>query len=151
MEPMTVRELMEEDYNQDPLQRNDEMQETSKEIREAVETLRQQIFKFKKQLFLDVVSNDKQHKASDLGAMKSFHALFLQAVSYWIGLLDSAPVPPPKFKQQRNIDEFQTLTEGLKYIQGINTDANTLVYSMLFSFSTQHPFDLGSQGKKKVS
>ena len=150
MEPMTVPTLTEEDYNQDPLQRNDEMQETSKEIREAVDTLRQQIFKFKKQLFLDVVSNDKQHKASDLGAMKSFHALFLQAISYWIGLLDSAPVPPPKFKQQRNIDEFTTLTEGIKYIQGINTDANTLVYSMLFSFSTQHPFDLGSQSKKKV-
>lgn len=151
MEPMTVRELTEEDYTQDTLQRNDEMQEISKEVHDAVETLRREIFKFKKQLFLDVVSNDKQHNADDLGAMKSFHALFLQAISYWIGVLDSSPVPPPKFKQQRNIKEFDTLTEGIKYIQGINSDANTLVYSMLFSFSTQHPFDLGEDRRSRVS
>lgn len=143
MEPMSIPTLTEEDYNQDPLQRNDEMADVSKEVREAVETLRKQIFKFKKQLFLDVVSNDTQHNASDLGAMKSFHALFLQAVSYWIGLLDSAPVPAPKFKQQQNISDFKTLTEGITYVKDLNTDANTLVYSMLFSFSTQHPFDLG--------
>jgi hypothetical protein len=149
MESMTVRELTEEDYTQDPLKRNDEMEDITKEVHEAVETLRQQIFKFKKQLFLDVVSNDKDHKASDLGAMKSFHALFLQAISYWIGLLDSSPVPPPKFRQQRNINEFDTLTKGINYVQGHNADANTLVYSMLFSFSTQHPFNLGQQSKKQ--
>ena len=144
-----MHELTEKDYEQDPLQRNDDMQEISKEIQEAVEELRKQIFKFKKQLFLDVVSNDKQHAASDLGAMKSFHALFLQAISYWIGLLDSSPVPPPKFKLQRNIDEFAALTEGIQYVQGINSDANTLVYSMLFTFSTQHPFDLGESHKSR--
>ncbi len=149
MEPMTIKKLTEEDYAQDPLQRNDEMNDISQEVHQAIDELRAKIFKFKKQLFLDVVSNDTQHTASDLGAMKSFHALFLQAISYWIGLLDSSPVPPPKLQKQSNIDEFDALTKGIQYIQGLNTDANTLVYSMLFQFSTQHPFDLGESRKSK--
>jgi hypothetical protein len=138
------RPLTEDQYMQDPLQRNDELEPVSKEVNKAVEALRQQIFKFKKQLFLDIVSNDKAHVAKDLGAMTSFHALFLQAVSYWIGLLDTNPVPPPQFQQQRNIDEFDALSKGIQYIQGLNSDAKTLVYSMLLQFSIQHPFDLGA-------
>ena len=115
------------------------------ETRSTVEALKHDIYRFKKQLFLDIVSNDKKHDASDLGAMMTFHALYLQTVGYWIGILDGRPVPSPNFAKKQNTATFLDLTRNIQMLIKKNVDSRILVYSMLFNFSVQHPFELGNQ------
>ena len=127
----------------DQLNRNDELEEVNSETRKEITNLHNKIFEFKKALYADIVSGDKDHSAADMGAMMSFHALFLQMIGYWIGLLDSSPVPAPTFKSTSRISEFKTLTTTINSLSKKNQDARTLVYSLLSTFSTGHPFDLG--------
>ncbi len=138
------------DEDQDPLDLPDEKdaEEINNETRDAIEELKQDIYSFKKQLFSNVVSNDKKHDASDLGPMMTFHALYLQTVGYWIGLLDGRPVPSPTFSQKKNTATFLDLTRTIQTLIKKNSDARILVYSMLFNFSVQHPFELGKQKSK---
>lgn len=127
---------------------DNEVEEINAETLAEIEQLKLDIFQFKKQLFLDIVSNDKQHDASDLAAMTNFHALYLQIIGYWIGLLDSRPVPSPKFSQKRHTAVFLDLTRNIKTLINSNMDARILVYSLLFDFSVQHPYDLGPRTQK---
>jgi hypothetical protein len=129
----------------DQLKRNDELEEINSNTREAIDSLRDTIFKFKKEIYADIVSGDKIHSAEDMGAMMSFHALFLQMIGYWIGLLDSSPVPAPTFKTNSETKKFNLITKTIKTVSQKSQDARTLIYSLLSSFSTGHPFDLGSQ------
>ena len=124
---------------------DNELEEIHAETLAEIEHLKQDIFQFKKQLFLDIVSNDKQHDASDLGAMTNFHALYLQTVGYWISLLDSRQVPSPTFTQKRHTAVFLDLTRKIKALIQSTMDARILLYSLLFDFSVQHPYDLGNR------
>lgn len=144
MESYFVLPLKLDKEDDDQLNRNDDLEEINTKTREAIDILRDDIFKFKKMVYADIVSGDKIHTAGDMGAMMSFHAIFLQVIGYWIGLLDSAPVPPPTFKKDTETREFRQLTKAIKKLSEISQDARTLVYSILFSFSTQHPFELGA-------
>jgi hypothetical protein len=143
MESYFVEALDLEGGDPDVLARNDELPEINEELRKNIDTLRSDIFAFKKAFFSTYVSNDKEHDANSLNAMRSFHALFLQCVAYWIGLLDSAPVPVPRIPGQKDAAAFKRLTDEIVTLTKQNHDARTLVYSLLFQFSTQHPFDLG--------
>ena len=129
----------------DQLNRNDDLEEVNSKTREEISNLHDKIFEFKKSVYADIVSGDKEHSAGDMGAMMSFHALFLQIIGYWIGLLDSSPVPAPIFKTRSKTNEFKTLTTMIKSVSEKSQDARTLVYSLLSSFSTGHPFDLGAR------
>ncbi len=139
------------DEDLDPLDLPEDIDadDINNETRSNVEELKENIYHFKKQLFLDIVSNDKQHDASDLGAMMTFHALYLQTVGYWIGLLDGRPVPSPTFHKKQNTASFLELTRTIQTLIKKNVDARILVYSMLFNFSVQHPFELGNQYNKE--
>lgn len=127
-----------ETYDQEPLP-------TSNQVLNAVEKLRFAIFKFKQNLFEQIVNHDTKHDAADLGAMMSFHALFLQCVSYWISLLDSSLIPEPQFSNSKNISEFQKLKDAIAKVGSSSPDARIHLYQVLFRFSQQHPFDLGSR------
>ena len=144
MEPANVvpMDLDEKDPKQDITM---EEQDIDPKIHSAIQTLKTSIYAFKKQLFYELVSNDSKHKASDLGAMYSFHALFLQCIAYWIGMLDSTPVPKPKFPTEQQIKQFDILRQEIKSLTATSMDARVLVYNILFQFSTAHPFDLGQQ------
>ena len=127
-----------EDYDQVP-------PDVSAQVLNAVAKLRMAIFKFKQNLFEQVVNHDTSHNASDLGAMMSFHALFLQCVSYWISLLDSKLVPEPQFSDSKNTSEFQKLKDAILKVGQSSPDARIHLYQVLFQFSQQHPFDLGTR------
>jgi hypothetical protein len=144
MESYFVEPLDLEGGDPDILARNDDLPDINEEIRKNIDSLRDDIFKFKKMFFYSYVSNDKDHGAETLDAMRSFHALFLQCVAYWIGLLDSAPVPVPRIPGQKEAATFKKLTQEIVALTKKDHDARTLVYSLLFQFSTQHPFDLGA-------
>ena len=75
----------------------------------------------------------------------SFHALFLQCIGYWIGMLDSSVVPKPVFVDKKTTDSFNAITNAVKVIKQTSIDAKILLYSMLFMQSNKHPFDLGEQ------
>jgi hypothetical protein len=115
----------------------------------ALQDLQSQIYKYKETLFQTVVNHDNDHDASDLGAMMKFHAIFLQSVAYWIGMLDNTPVPPPRFKGQQLQSMVQSITQAIQVLVKSSGSARTLVYQVLFRFSTQHAFDLGPQKKRE--
>ena len=120
------------------------MEEINPKINMAVESLKQEILAFKKALHFSIVANDKTHNASDMRPMMTFHSLFLQVIAHWIGLLDSNLVPKPTLptKEQQTFDK---LTTHIKNIAGYNSDSHRLLYTMLFNYSVQHPFDLGEK------
>ena len=117
---------------------------TSRQVEKAMEKLRSAIFKFKQNLFEQIVNQDMKHNAADLGAMMTFHALFLQCVSYWISLLDSSLVPEPQFSKESNSNEFQVLKDAISKVASSSPDARIHLYQLLFRFGRQHPFDLGA-------
>jgi hypothetical protein len=116
----------------------------SRQVEKAIEKLRNAIFKFKKNLFEQIVNHDTKHNAADLGAMMTFHALFLQCISYWISLLDSSLVPEPQFAKESNSNEFKSLKEAITKVAESSPDARIHLYQLLFRFGQQHPFDLGA-------
>ncbi len=142
MQPAFVQEFPDEDVASEPPA---DVEEVDSEIYKAVVELKEGIFAFKKQLFYSIVSMDTKHDASSLGAMMTFHSLFLQGVAYWIGLLDSSVVPKPNFFTKKQEKEFEALSLAIHKTATSSADAHTLVYNLLFQFSTQHPFDLGPQ------
>lgn len=122
------------------------MDEINPKINMAVEALKKEIMNFKKALHFSIVANDKTHNASDMRPMMTFHSLFLQVIAHWIGLLDSNLVPKPALptKEQQTFDK---LTAHIKNIAAYNSDSHRLLYTMLFNYSVQHPFDLGEKNE----
>ncbi len=152
MEPLTVLPYEEDEEDMDVLNLPDSDEEELLEENQTtvanIASLQQKITEFKRTLYVDLVSNDKNHNSSDLGAMMTFHALFLQCVGYWIGCLDSRPVPMPTFSTKQHTARFLDITKDVQSIRKVNVDARIMLYSMLFNFSIQHPYDLGRSKKK---
>jgi hypothetical protein len=48
--------------------------------------------------------------------MMGFHALFLQALGFWIGLLDSKPVPKPALESGRDRRTFDLITKAIQQV-----------------------------------
>jgi hypothetical protein len=146
MEPANVIPMDLDSDSEHESERPVEMEkEINPNIYSALEELKQGIYLFKKNLFYTIVSNDSKHEAKSLGAMYSFHALFLQCVAYWIGMLDSTTVPKPQFPSEKFGKEFQALTKAIQTIARDSTDGRVLTYNLLFKFSTAHPYDLGKR------
>jgi len=120
------------------------MDDINPKINTAVDNLKQEIMAFKKSLHFSIVANDTTHSASDMGGMMRFHSIFLQVIGYWIGLLDSNPSQKPTLPPKQQ-EAFDKLTSKVKTIASYNSDSKTLLYSMLFNYSVQHPFDLGEK------
>lgn len=113
-------------------------------LKRAVDTLKSGIFTFKKKLYKQVVELDKAHDAGDMGAMMTFQSIFLHCVSYWVGSLDSMPTPRPNLPKSVDAD-FDDISQAILALKTQGYDGRTLVYTVLFEFSTQHPFNLGPQ------
>ncbi len=146
MEPANVVPMdLDSDSDHESERRVDMEQEINPNIYSSLEELKQGIYLFKKNLFYEIVSNDSKHEAKSLGAMYSFHALFLQCIAYWIGLLDSTSIPKPVFVSQKDTKEFQALTKAITTIAQESIDGRILTYNLLFKFSTAHPYDLGKR------
>lgn len=143
VEPLTEEQLNEAD-DEDTIQ--DDMKDAviHTNIVNAVNELRLGIYAIKRKMFDQIVSQDPKNTPGDLGPMMTFHSLFLQTLGYWIGLLDSKPVPPPSLPKSI-LKDFKALTNAIDKVAHEDSDARVLVYNTLFDFSTQHPYDLGAQ------
>jgi hypothetical protein len=121
-----------------------ESKEINTLILNAIEEVRSEIFDFKKHLFQTIVSNDKTHSSSNTGALMTFHAVWLQSIAYWIGLLDDKPVPRPIFSTNELNEAMDSVLEAIQVIDEYKTDGRTLLYALLTKISTEnYPFDLG--------
>jgi hypothetical protein len=147
MEPAFVEPLTEEQLNEgESIEDDIETNTIHENTLEAVEHLHLGIYAFKKELFYKIVNDEGQKtNSADMGPMMTFHSLFLNCVSYWIGLLDSKPVAIPHFGKTGLKKDFDALTNAIDKVSHNTTDARVLVYNLLSTFSTQHPFDLGKQ------
>ena len=146
MQPLHVDPINFQEPDSDLIEAYDqEPAPDSAQVLNAIDKLRIAIIKFKQNLFEQIVNHDTNHDASDLGAMMTFHALFLQCVSYWISLLDSSLIPEPQFSDTKNTSEFQKLKDAIAKVGGSSPDARIHLYQLLFRFSQQHPFDLGTR------
>lgn len=154
MEPAFVEPLTEEQLNsvsedeEGNIDDNVKNTVVHKNVLNAVGQLRLGIFAFKKKMFYHIVSNDKAHSPGDIGSMITFHSLFLQALSYWIGLLDSKPVPPPSLPKPL-VKDFKVLTTAIEKVYQEDSDSRVLVYDMLFTLLTLHPYNLGPHTKSE--
>lgn len=150
MEPAFVTPMTEEELNErddlDSIEDDNNEAIFHENITSAVDELREGIYALKREMFSALVSNDSKHDASELGAMMSFHSVFLHCISYWIGMLDSRQVPAPSLPQKIAKD-FKALTSAIQTVAASDSSARVLIYSMLSMFSTQHPFDLGAEQK----
>ena len=153
MDPLSVLPIVDEediDILNTPENDDEELQEVNQQTIDDIQTLQGEIHEFKRRLYRDLILEDTRHDSSDLGGMMTFHALFLQCVGYWIGCLDSVPVPMPKFAEKQMTAIFLDLTKQVETIRSESLDARVLLYSMLFNFSIQHPYNLGESKKKAV-
>jgi len=149
MQPATVNpiNLEEEDADVLDIDMNDTLEDVNKETIEAIDLLKKNIYKFKKITYDDIVNGDKDHDAADMGAMMTYHALYLQAIAFWIGLLDGRPVPNPIYSSNQHKRMLVVLTNKIIQTARMSQDARTQVYSLLFRFSTQHPFEFAESKK----
>jgi hypothetical protein len=145
MEPATVLPLNLEKPDTDSVPNNLEILEVNHDVLETIDKLKKDIYDFKEQLYHHIILADRKHEASDLGSMISFHSIFLQAIAYFIGMLDSQLVPEPKFTIGRDKVAFLKIKEKIKNVSNESPDSRILVYSLLFQFSTQHAFDMGTK------
>ncbi len=150
MEPAFVQPLTEEQLNEvsdteNTVEKDEESNKLHESITNAVHELRLGIYAMKKKMFFEIVTSDTKHSAADTSSLMTFHALFLQCVGYWIGSLDSTPVPVPSLGQYKLSKDFQTLSKAIVKVSKQSSDAHVLVYNLLFEFSTQHPFQMGDE------
>jgi hypothetical protein len=147
MEPATIVPMDLDEEDTDIIVRDDEMEDINIKTQTAVATLKTQILKFKQQLFEETVSNDTTHSPSSMEAMIGFHSKFLHIISFWLSLLNDQKVPIPEFDTPQHKNAFIRLTKQIQTLRKESSDAYVLVYSLLFQFTQQHPFDMGGQQK----
>lgn len=145
MEPATIVPMDLEEDDNDILMRDDEMEDINTKTLQSVSTLKNQIIRFKQNLFEDVVSNDTKHSPSNMEAMIGFHSRFLHIISFWLSLLNDQKVPVPTFDTPQHKNAFIKITKQIQGISQESSDGNILVYSLLFQFTQQHPFDMGKR------
>jgi hypothetical protein len=146
MEAAFVKPINLEEEDTDILQipEDDSLPEINKALYDKIDALEQDIYTLKRLLYTELVSKDTNHSSQDMGAMTTFHSFFLFCISYFIGLLDGQPVPEPMLQNysKKIKSTFDSVKDSINSTAKESSDARTLLYSLLFRFSTSHPFQL---------
>jgi len=153
MEPLFVKEDSTFGNDETVLEQKEEppqintTNEDNTVLMKNIDSLYKNIYKFKKQLF-DILVNKSTHSHSNMEAMRDFHSLYLQCVGYWISCLETCRSCVPEISDPTQKKVFETLTNKIRKIGKSSSDANILVYNMLFQISLQHPFSLTAKTSK---
>ena len=154
MEPLYIDPLNLESEDEE-IQYGGELPTGSKETNalmiNAINDLRNIIFDFKRHLFKTIVSDDTTHSSESSGALMTFHAVWLQSVAYWIGLLDSQTVPKPTLHTEELKKDMDYIISAIHAIDEYKSDGHVLLYALLTKISTEnYPFDLGKNENENV-
>lgn len=114
-------------------------QEIESKIQDAVDNVENEILNFKKELYRANVS-DSNNTAESINPMINYHTVYLQSISYWMGLINS----------QKNISKpmlpdgklFNKISDMIKTISKYNSDSKILVYNALIKLSNGSAFSM---------
>ncbi len=119
----------------------DEIHEIDSQTLKDIEILSDTISNYKYSLYQVIVQDDSKHNSDDMSPLFDYHGTFLQSIGYWIALLDSQPLEPPKINDKKLLESFKTITESVKKLGTMNIDSRTLTYNTLYKKSVAHPFN----------
>jgi len=113
--------------------------EIDSKIHDAVSKLEAEILKFKKELYRVNIS-DSDNAPESMNPMINYHTLYLQSISYWMGLINS----------QKNITKpilpdnklFDKISDMIMNISKYNSDSKILVYNSLIKLSNGSAFSM---------
>jgi len=113
--------------------------EIESKITNAVSNLESEILKFKKELYRANVS-DSINSAESMDPMITYHALYLQSLSYWMGLINSQKnIQKPQLKDPKL---FNKISDIITTISRYNSDSKILVYNALIKLSNGSAFSM---------
>jgi hypothetical protein len=121
----------------------------SPETREGAINLYEKIMKFKRFLYNTIVTNDTNYSPEDLKPLEIYCQLFYQAIQFWMQKARNQEGQiEPLFENNTTAKKnFQSLTRQLQDYSKNDSDAPTLLYSILLKFSTQHPYTFNIESK----
>lgn len=127
-----------------------QMEDISPVTRENANKLYEKIMNFKRLLFNTIVTNDKDYSPEDLKPLEIYCQLFYQVIQYWINKTRNQEGQlEPLFQNNTTImKNFKNLTKELQDYSMNDSDAPTLLYSILLIFSTQHPYIFNTKNKE---
>ena len=111
----------------------------SEELQKILDAYGNSIDDFKYALYLKIVQKDTNSKPNSKDPLYDYHAKYLQAISFWISLLDHADINAPIINESVVHDNFNMITNMTKYFVSNNTDYRILAYNILSKKSTEHP------------
>ena len=114
----------------------------NEELIKSIDSYTFLINNFKYDLYKEFIQNDKTHEPDDIGSLYRYHAIYLQILGYWIGILDHANVNEPNLENtSQNIqDEVAALTQQTNEFYKSSTESRTLAYNVLLKKSTEDPY-----------
>lgn len=114
----------------------------NEELIKSIDSYTFLINNFKYDLYKEFIQNDKTHEPDDIGSLYRYHAIYLQILGYWIGILDHANVNEPNLENtSQNIqDEVAALTQQTNEFYKGSTESRTLAYNVLLKKSTEDPY-----------
>jgi hypothetical protein len=114
-------------------------QEIESKIQDAVGSVETEILNFKKELYRTNVS-DSNNTAESMNPMINYHTLYLQSISYWMGLINSQKnISMPKLKDPTL---FNKISDMISMISKYNSDSKILVYNSLIKLSRESAFNM---------
>jgi hypothetical protein len=143
MEPLSVEPLDLDSPEDDQTPEFEDMPDISEEIHKQITEVHQEMIEFKQELYNDIVLSETtqtQQNPLGIGAMATFHALYLQCLAYCLSLLDSKRTAVPIFSNTDIKYHFDTIINHINSIKHKNSDADILLYNLFFKLTTQHPF-----------
>jgi hypothetical protein len=111
----------------------------SEELQKILDAYGQSIDDFKYTLYLNIVQKDTNSRPNSKDPLYDYHAKYLQAISFWISLLDHAIINEPIINDSKVQDKFNIITNMTKNFVSNDTDYRILAYNILSKKSTEHP------------
>ena len=124
------------DNNQDKM---DLYEMPSEELQKLLDAYGQSIDDFKYSLYLKIVQKDTNSTPNSKDPLYDYHAKYLQAISFWISLLDYANAKEPIINDSAVQNKFNIITNMTKNFISNDTDYRILAYNILSKKSTEHP------------
>lgn len=114
-------------------------QEIESKIQDAVDNVENEILNFKKELYRANVS-DSNNTAESINPMINYHTVYLQSISYWMGLINSQKnISKPEIKDPKL---FNKISSMISTISKYNSDSKIIVYNSLIKLSRESAFNM---------
>jgi hypothetical protein len=112
----------------------------SEELQKILDAYGHSIDDFKYSLYLKIVQKDTNSSPNSKDPLFDYHAKYLQAISFWISLLDHANINTPIITDPIVQDKFNKITNITNFfVSNDDSDYRILAYNILSKKSTEHP------------